>query len=224
MKIEFNANKRELQGTGASRRLRRAGKVPGILYGGETAALPIEVDHNALFHSLKQEAFHASILTMNLDGQKQPVLLRDYQMHAFKPQVLHIDFQRVAADKKIHMKVPLHFVNADIAPGVKLQGGVVSHVLNELNIICLPADLPEFVEVDMKDVSVGHSVHVKDLNLPKGVEAVLHRNENPVVATITVPRGTTEAELAVVEQAAAAAPAAGAAAPAAAPAKQPEKK
>jgi large subunit ribosomal protein L25 len=224
MKIEFNANKRELQGTGASRRLRRAGKVPGILYGGETAALPIEVDHNTLFHSLKQEAFHASILTMNLDGQKQPVLLRDYQMHAFKPQVLHIDFQRVAADKKIHMKVPLHFVNADIAPGVKLQGGVVSHVLNELNIICLPADLPEFVEVDMKDVSVGHSVHVKELNLPKGVEAVLHRNENPVVATITVPRGTTEAELAVVEQAAAAAPAAGAAAPAAAPAKQPEKK
>lgn len=223
MKIEFNANKRELQGTGASRRLRRAGKVPGILYGGETAALPIEVDHNALFHSLKQEAFHASILTMNLDGQKQQVLLRDYQMHAFKPQVLHIDFQRVAADKKIHMKVPLHFINADIAPGVKLQGGVVSHVLNELNIMCLPADLPEFVEVDMKDVSVGHSVHVKDLNLPKGVEAVLHRNENPVVATITVPRGTTEAELAVVEQAAAAAPAAAAAAPAAT-AKQPEKK
>ncbi len=223
MKIEFNANKRELQGTGASRRLRRAGKVPGILYGGETAALPIEVDHNALFHSLKQESFHASILTMNLDGQKQPVLLRDYQMHAFRPQVLHIDFQRVAADKKIHMKVPLHFINADIAPGVKLQGGVVSHVLNELNIMCLPADLPEFVEVDMKDVSVGHSVHVKDLNLPKGVEAVLHRNENPVVATITVPRGTTEAELAVVEQAAAAAPAAAAAAPAAA-AKQPEKK
>jgi large subunit ribosomal protein L25 len=224
MKIEFNANKRELQGTGASRRLRRAGKVPGILYGGETAAQPIEVDHNALFHSLKQEAFHASILTMNLDGQKQQVLLRDYQMHAYKPQVQHIDFQRVAADRKIHMKVPLHFVNADIAPGVKLQGGVVSHVLNELDITCLPADLPEFVEVDMKDVSVGHSVHVKDLNLPKGVEAVLHRNENPVVATITVPRGTTEAELAVVEQAAAAAPAAGAAAPAAAPAKQPEKK
>ncbi|MFZ2911020.1 MAG: 50S ribosomal protein L25/general stress protein Ctc, partial [Candidatus Desulfobacillus denitrificans] len=186
MKIEINANKRELQGTGASRRLRRAGKVPGILYGGETAAQPIEVDHNALFHSLRQEAFHASILTMNLDGQKQQVLLRDYQMHAYKPQVLHIDFQRVAADRKIHMKVPLHFVNADIAPGVKLQGGVVSHVLNELNISCLPADLPEFIEVDMKDVSVGHSIHVKDIGLPKGVEAMLHRNENPVVATITV--------------------------------------
>ena len=220
MKIEIIANKRDLQGTGASRRLRRAGKVPGILYGGETAAQPIELDHNALFHSLKQEAFHASNLSMNLDGQKQQVPLRDYQMHAFKPQVLHIDFQRVAADRKIHMRVPLHFVNADIAPGVKLQGGVVSHVLNELDISCLPADLPEFIEVDMKDVSVGHSVHVKDLKLPKGVETVLHRGENPVVATITVPRGTTEAELAVGEQAAAAAPAAAAAEPA----KQPEKK
>ncbi|KAB2938882.1 MAG: 50S ribosomal protein L25 [Rhodocyclaceae bacterium] len=218
MKIEIIANKRDLQGTGASRRLRRAGKVPGILYGGEKAALPIELDHNALFHSLKQEAFHASILTMSLDGQKQQVLLRDYQMHAYKPQVQHIDFQRVAADRKIHMKVPLHFVNADIAPGVKLQGGVVSHVLNELNVSCLPADLPEFIEVDMKDVAVGHSVHAKDLKLPKGVETVLHRGENPVVATITVPRGTTEAELAAGEQAAAPAAAA------AEPAKQPEKK
>jgi large subunit ribosomal protein L25 len=232
MKIEFIANKRELQGTGASRRLRRAGKVPGIVYGGEVTAQPIELDHNALFHSLKQESFHASILTMNLEGQKQQVLLRDYQMHAFRPLVLHIDFQRVSADKKIHMKVPLHFINADIAPGVKLQGGVASHVLNELNITCLPADLPEFIEVDLKDVSVGHSVHVKDLNLPKGVEAVLHRGENPVVATITVPRGTTEAELAAGEEAAAttaaapasgAAPAAGAAAPAAAPAKSEKK-
>ena len=225
MKIEIIANKRELQGTGASRRLRRAGKVPGILYGGETAAQPIQVDHNALFHSLKQEAFHASVLSMNLDGEKQQVLLRDYQMHPFRPLVLHADFQRVAADRKIHMKVPLHFIHADIAPGVKLQGGVVSHVLNELNVTCLPADLPEFIEVDMKDVSVGHSIHVKDLQLPNGVEAVLHRNENPVVATIVVPRGTTEAELAVVEEAAAvAAPAAGAPAPAAAPAKQAEKK
>lgn len=220
MKIEFNANKRELQGTGASRRLRRAGKVPGILYGGETAAQPIEVDHNQLFHQLKLEAFHASVLSMNLDGQKQQVLLRDYQMHAFKPLVLHADFQRVAADRKIHMKVPLHFINTDIAPGVKLQGGVVSHVLNELNVVCLPADLPEFIEVDMKDVSVGHSIHIKELNLPKGVEAVLHRNENPVVATIVVPRGTTEADLAVgAEAAAAVAPAAPAA-----PAKQAEKK
>lgn len=224
MKIEINANKRELQGTGASRRLRRAGRVPGILYGGETAAQAIDVDHNALFHSLKQEAFHASILTMNLDGQKQQVLLRDYQMHAFRPQVLHIDFQRVSADRKIHMKVPLHFINADIAPGVKLQGGVVSHVINELNVTCLPADLPEFIEVDMKDVAVGHSIHVSDLKLPQGVEPVLHQGENPVVASVVVPRGTTEAELAVGEEAAVAAAEPAAAGAAAAPAKQPEKK
>ena len=121
------------------------------------------------------------------------------------------------------MKVPLHFVNADIAPGVKLQGGVVSHVINELNVTCLPADLPEFIEVDMKDVAVGHSIHVNDLNLPKGVEPVLHQGENPVVASIVVPRGTTEAELAVAEEATAAT-AEPAAATAAAPAKQPEKK
>jgi large subunit ribosomal protein L25 len=226
MKIEFSANKRALQGTGASRRLRRAGKVPAILYGGDQTAQPIEVDHNQLFHSLKQEAFHASVLGMNLDGQKLQVLLRDVQMHAFKPQVLHVDFQRVAADQKIHMRVPLHFVNADIAPGIKLQGGIVSHVLNELDVSCLPGDLPEFIEVDMKDVSVGHSVHVKDLKLPKGVEPQLHKGENPVVATIVVPRGTTADELAVADEAAAAAAAsAAAAAPAAAaPAKQSEKK
>lgn len=224
--MKFVAFERTQQGTGASRRLRNAGKVPGIVYGaGEPRT--IELDHNALFHALKKEAFHSSLLEMELGGATHKVLLRDFQMHPWKQQVLHIDFQRVAADRKIHMKVPLHFVNADIAPGVKLQGGVVSHVLNELNISCLPADLPEFIEVDMKDVSVGHSIHVKDIGLPKGVEAMLHRNENPVVATITVPRGTTEAELAAGEQAAAAtaAPAA-AAAPAAgaAPAKQPEKK
>ena len=224
MKIEFNASKRVLQGTGASRRLRRAGKVPAILYGGEATAEPIDVDHNALFHSLKQEAFHASILTMNLDGQKQQVLLRDYQMHAYKPQVLHVDFQRVSADRKIHMKVPLHFVNADIAPGIKLQGGVVSHVINELKVTCLPADLPEFIEVDMKDVTVGHSIHVNDLNLPKGVEPVLHQGENPVVASIVVPRGTTEAELAVAGDATAATAEPAATGAAAAPAKQPEKK
>ncbi len=224
MKIEFNASKRVLQGTGASRRLRRAGKVPAILYGGEAAAEPIDVDHNALFHSLKRETFHASILTMNLDGQKQQVLLRDYQMHAYKPQVLHVDFQRVSADRKIHMKVPLHFVNADIAPGIKLQGGVVSHVINELSVTCLPADLPEFIEVDMKDVAVGHSIHVNDLKLPNGVEPVLHQGENPVVASIVVPRGTTEAELAVAGDAAAATAEPAAAAAAAALAKQPEKK
>jgi large subunit ribosomal protein L25 len=215
MQIEFSATKRAQQGTGASRRLRRAGKVPGILYGGDQPAQPVEVDHNVLFHALKQEAFHASILTMKLDGESHKVLLRDYQMHPFKPLVMHVDFQRVSADRKIHMRVPLHFTNADVAPGVKLQGGMVSHVMNELDVSCLPADLPEFIEVDLKDLTAGHSIHVSDLKLPKGVEAVLHRGEDPVVATILLPRGAAEGELEAGEVAGA---------PAAAPAAPAEKK
>ena len=155
MLIEFNAQKRTLQGTGASRRLRRAGRVPGIVYGGEKPAEAIEFDHNEIFHKLKQESFHASVLTMVIEGDRQNVLLRDVQMHAFKRQVLHLDFQRVDATHKIHTKVPLHFINADIAPGVKLQGGIVSHVLTELEVRCLPGDLPEFIEVDLQEVEQG---------------------------------------------------------------------
>lgn len=211
MQIEVKASKRAQQGTGASRRLRSAGRVPGILYGGEQLAQPIDLDHNELFHHLKHEAFHSSIVTMMLDGAKQQVLLRDVQMHAYKPQVMHVDFQRVDAKQKIHVRVPLHFVNAEIAPGVKLQGGIASHTMNELDITCLPGDLPEFIEVDLKDLTVGHSIHLTELKLPKGVEAVLHRGEDPVVASILVHRGTTTEEVAVGEEAAgavAAAPAA----------------
>jgi len=213
MKIEFSANKRTLQGTGASRRLRHAGKVPAVLYGGDTQAEAIELDHNKLFHSLKTEAFHASILTMDLDGKSQPVLLRDVQMHAYKPLVLHVDFQRVAADQKIHMRVPLHFINADVSPGVKLSGGIVSHVINELDVTCLPADLPEFIEVDLIAATVSHSIHVKDLIMPKGVTAKLHKGLNPVVAAIVVPRGTKADELAGAAEAEASAAASAASAP-----------
>ena len=133
MKIAIKAETRKGQGTGASRRLRRADKVPGIVYGGGKDATVIELDHNNLYHKLKLEAFHASILDMELEGKTEPVLLRDVQMHAWKQIVLHVDFQRVAADKKIHMKVPLHFINADIAPGVKTGGGIVTHVMNEMD-------------------------------------------------------------------------------------------
>jgi len=205
MKIEFNAAKRTLQGTGASRRLRIAGKVPGILYGGEKSAETIELDHNEMFHRLKQEAFHASILSMKMDGAAQPVLLRAVQMHPFRPIVLHLDFQRVEAMHKIHVKVPLHFINADIAPGIKLGGGIVSHVLNELDVTCLPADLPEFIEVDLKDATIGHSIHLSDITMPKGVEPAGHRGENPVVATVTIPRGAIADEAAAAETAVAAA-------------------
>lgn len=206
MKIEVSAQTRELQGTGASRRLRRVGKVPGIIYGGDRAPINIELDHKEIYQNLMREAFHASILTLKLDGQNEQVLLRAFNMHPFKARVQHVDFQRVSKDKKIHMKVPLHFVNAEISPGVKEQGGVANHVMNDLDINCLPDDLPEFIEVDLGNLSVGNSIHVRDLALPKGVEPVLHRSENPVVATVILPALVTEEEEAV---AAEGAPAAG---------------
>ena len=194
MAIEITARKREAQGTGASRRLRTAGKVPGILYGGDQGPVNIELDHKDLFINLRNERFHASILTLDLAGTKQQVLLRAVNMHPFKLQVQHVDFQRVVKDKKIHMKVPLHFVNAESSPGVKEQGGVVSHVLNELDVLCLPDDLPEYVEVDLGNLAVGHSIHVRDLALPRGGELALHKSENPVVATVIVPALITEEE------------------------------
>ena len=194
MKIEINARKREAQGTGASRRLRRTGFVPGIVYGGSGDAVTIELNHKELYQHLTNEKFHASILSLKLDGKAEDVLLRAFNMHPYKGHVQHIDFQRVSKDKKIHMKVPLHFINAEVSPGVKEQGGIPNHVLNELDVACLPDDLPGFIEVDMGQLTIGHSVHVKELKLPNGVEAVLHRGENPVVATIIQPVLITEEE------------------------------
>ena len=199
MKIEISARKREAQGTGASRRLRRSGNVPGIVYGGDKDAVTIELNNKELYQHLTNEAFHASILTLKLDGVAQDVLLRAFNMHPWKGHVQHIDFQRVSKDKKIHMKVPLHFVNAEVSPGVKEQGGVPNHVINELNISCLPDDLPGFIEVDMGHLTIGHSIHVKDLKLPKGVEPVLHKDENPVVATVILPVLITEEEVVAAE-------------------------
>jgi len=193
------AFKRELQGSGASRRLRNSGQTPGIIYGGTEAPVAISLDHNALYHALKKEVFHSSILDLEIDGKVQKVLLRDFQMHAFKQLVLHADFQRVDANKKIHVKVALHFVNAEVSPAVKLHGATISHVANELDIECLPADLPEFVTVDLTNVDVGHSVHVADLVLPKGVTAVTHGN-NLTIATASVPAGHVAAEAAATEE------------------------
>ena len=206
MKIEVTAISRKAQGTGASRRLRKTGRVPGIVYGSSEPAM-IEVDHNNLYYSLRNEAFHASILTLDLDGKKEQVLLRDFQMHPFRQQVLHIDFQRVDANKRIHMKVPLHFINADIAPGVKQSGGIINHVLNELEISCLPSGLPEYIEVDLAGLDLGHSIHVSDIKLPNSVEIAGHHHAGDAVATVQVPRGAVEA-VAEVAAAEAAAPAA----------------
>jgi large subunit ribosomal protein L25 len=190
--VAFN---RTQQGTGASRRLRNAGQTPGIIYGGAAAPQLIALDGNALFHALKKEAFHGSILDLELDGQTQKVLLRDFQMHAYKQLVLHADFQRVDASQPIHAKVTLHFVNAEVSPAVKLSGAIVSHVLNELEVSCLPGQLPEFITVDLSTLEAGQSIHVSQLNLPEGVTVVAH-GKDQTVATSSIPRGAATAEAA----------------------------
>jgi large subunit ribosomal protein L25 len=195
MQIEINAKKREAQGTGASRRLRRAGSVPGIVYGGGKDAVTIELNHKELFLQFRHEAFHASILNLNLDGKKEQVLLRDYQLHPVRNEIQHIDFQRVSATEKIHVKVPFHFINQEIAPGVKLAHGIVNHVMTEADVSCLAKNLPEFIEVDLATLEAGQSIHLSQIKLPKGVEFVqLAHGDDAAVASIPVPRGGVAAE------------------------------
>ena len=202
--IEFTAFPRNTEGRGPSRRLRRSGRAPGIVYGGSTPPTPIELDHNALIHALRAEAFHSSILSMKLDGSAAQVLLRDVQMHPFRHEVLHIDFQRIDPNKRIHMKVPLHFVNEDVSPAVKSQGALVSHVMTDLDVSCLPKDLPEFIEVDLSQLDTAHSLHVSGVKLPQGVNAVAHGTIDPVVATAVVPKAAVETEEATAAEGAAA--------------------
>ena len=204
--MNFTAFERSLQGTGASRRLRIAGKVPGIVYGGEGEPQLIELDHNALWQALKKEAFHASVLDMELDGKTSKVLLRDLQVHPFKQQVLHIDFQRVSAKQKIQMKVPLRFTGEEESNAVKTDKALVNHILTELQVSCLPADLPEAIEVDLSKLEKGHTLTLKDIALPKGVEAVLHGHsaEDMVLVSVVMPAAEAEAEAAPAAEAAAA--------------------
>jgi len=187
--MKFVAFERAKQGTGASRRLRNAGKVPGIVYGGEGEPQLIELDHNALWQALKKEAFHASVLDMELDGKSSKVLLRDLQVHPFKQQVLHIDFQRVSAKQKIQMKVPLRFTGEEESNAVKTDKALVNHILTELQVSCLPADLPEAIEVDLSKLEKGQTLTLKDIALPKGVEAVLHGHsaEDMVLVSVVMP-------------------------------------
>ncbi|MGA0023225.1 MAG: 50S ribosomal protein L25/general stress protein Ctc [Burkholderiales bacterium] len=230
--MEVTAFPRTKEGKGASRRLRATGRVPGVVYGAGKDAQSVEFDHKALLRHLKLEAFHASILDLTVEGQKDRVLLRDFQMHPWKEQVQHVDFQRIDPKKKIHMAVPLHFMNAEVSPGVKLGKGVVQHIINELEIQCLPDHLPEYIEVDLKDLELGHSIHVSELKLPDGVEPLPKlKADNPSVVTVQVPREIVveEAAAPVTEitgqtpEAAAAAAAAGAA-PAAGDKKEADKK
>ncbi len=227
------ATTRKAQGTSASRRLRHANKVPGVIYGGEGAPCAIEVDHNPLFHSLRKEKFHASILDMELDGNSEKVLLRDFQMHPYRPIVLHIDFQRVTAGTPVHVRVPLHFVGQENSPAVKLSSAIIGHVLQEVDILCLPKDLPEFIEVDLSNLTAQDTIKVRDLKMPDGVKTMLRGKENPVVVSVSLPSVLVEeTEEAAVEAAVAevpatsqkAPPAAAAAAAPATPAKGGEKK
>jgi large subunit ribosomal protein L25 len=185
--MQFVAFERAKQGTGASRRLRVTGRAPGIVFGGETKAEMIELDHNALWHALKKEAFHASILDMELAGKVQKVLLRDVQYHPYKPQVLHIDFQRVDEKTRLHKKVPLHFVGAEESPAVKVDKCVVSHVMTEIEIECLATQLPEHISVDLSKATSGAAIHTGDIELPKGIKLVLHGRSNLTLATMVAP-------------------------------------
>lgn len=229
-KYEVTAEPRTAKGTGASRRLRRSGKVPGIVYGAGKDAVPVAFDHNVMLRNLGQEAFHTSILTVHLDGATDQAIMRDYQMHPVKPQVMHVDLQRISATERIHMQVPLHFVGQDVAPGVKLEGGIVTHLMTEVDITCLPHQLPEFLEIDMSQMHLNQSIHLSDIKLPEGVAItqLAHGGDDLAVAAVTAVKAEEEAPAAAEAVApaageAAAAPAAGAS-PAAGEAKKPEAK
>jgi large subunit ribosomal protein L25 len=183
--MKFVAFERAKQGTGASRRLRISGRTPGIVYGGTGEPILIELDHNALWHAIKKEAFHASILEMELAGKEQKVLLRDLQMHPFKQQVLHIDFQRVEARTRLTMKVPLHYSGEEESPAVKTENCLVNHVLTELTVSCFPSDVPEFINIDLTGLKKGSPLHLKDIKLPKGVKFVAKGQDNPVLVSVS---------------------------------------
>jgi len=191
--MKFTAFERAKQGTGASRRLRNTGRTPGIVYGGAAEPALIEIDHNALWHAIKKEAFHSSVLDMDVGGTEHKVLLRDVQMHPFKQLILHIDFQRVDANTKLHMKVPLHFSGDENSPAVKTDGCIANHVITEIEVLCLPTDLPEFIAVDLSGLKKGSSLHLNDIALPKGVSAVTHGKNNPVVVSVVVIAAPVEA-------------------------------
>jgi large subunit ribosomal protein L25 len=191
--MKFVAFERAKQGTGASRRLRITGRTPGIVYGGTAEPTLIEIDHNALWHALKKEAFHASVLQMELNGQTTEVLLRDVQYHPYKQLVLHIDFQRIDANTKMHKKVPLHYSGQEESPAFKLDHCLITHVATELEISCMPKELPEFIAVDLSKLTKGHSLHASDIALPKGVTAVIHGKNNPVLVSVVAPKAEAEA-------------------------------
>jgi large subunit ribosomal protein L25 len=195
MKIEIKANERMVKGTGASRRLRHSGITPGILYGNNKDAKSIEINAKDLSLQFRKEVFHSSILTLDLNGQKEAVILRDYQLDPVSSNLLHIDLQRINENQKLHVKVPFHFVNEETAPGVKLEGGIISHIMTEVDIACLPKDLPQFIEVDLAELGLGESIHLSQIKIAEGIELTpLTHGNDAAVTSITKPRVVVETE------------------------------
>lgn len=183
----LDASVRTDMGKGASRRLRHEGKVPAILYGAGKDPVALTLDHNKVIQAQEFEAFYSHVLTINVDGKPVEALVKDMQRHAFKPKVTHIDFQRVVAGEKLHTNVPLHFINEDSADSIKLEGGHAEHHMNDIEITCLPKNLPEFIEVDLQNCALGQTLHLSDLTLPKGVESVeLGKGEAHDLAVVTI--------------------------------------
>ena len=211
----FGADLRPTQGKGASRRLRHAGKVPAVLYGGHQAAQALILDQQNLLTMIDDERFYSSIVQLKIENQTQEAIIKDVQMHPARNVVVHVDLQRVIENEKIRIHLPIHFRNANVSPGVKLQGGIVSHMLADVEVTCLPKDLPEFLEVDLVNMNLNETKFLADIPLPSGVviNDLVHGRNRPVVS-IHSPRA--EEPEAVPAEAAAAAPAEGAAAPAAA--------
>ena len=194
MTFDLNVSIRKVQGSSASRRLRREGKVPGIVYGAGKPATMIEMSHKDIYFSLKKEAFHSAVINLNIDGNKEQALLRDYQVHAYKPKVHHVDFQRIDPTHELHTKVPLHFVNAEVSPGIKVKGGILNQLATEVEVKCLAKDLPEFIQVDLANLDIGQAIHLQDLKLPAGVKAFTHTDENIALVNIVAPSGASVAE------------------------------
>ena len=196
--FELNATTREVKGTTASRKLRRSGQIPAMVYGAGKKNQRLLLDWNDLSHSLSIQTFHPAILSLNTESGAEQVILREVQMHPHRPLVMHVDFQRVKATEKLHMNVPLHFDGADNAPGVKVDGGILSYLMTELDITCLPKNLPEYIAVDVSNLGINESIHLSEVTLPDGVEftsMLVHEGDDPTVATITPPKIIEEEEV-----------------------------
>jgi large subunit ribosomal protein L25 len=192
--FELNAKARDVFGTNASRRLRRLDQVPAMIYGGDQDNEAVLLDHHEIMHNLEVEAFHSAIISLNTGSGSQQVILREVQHHRYRPRLVHVDFQRIKATERLHMKIPLHFAGVDEAPGLKVEEGIFSPLMTELDITCLPKDLPEYIEIDVSALGINDVIHLSSVELPEGVDltVVPHEGEDPSVVTVMPPRAIEE--------------------------------